>query len=327
MKNLQDVLSVVRHPDFRQTLLDDNERSVLYYNRALGFGDLKRSLQDKRDMTPEEVFALCSEFFTEDRIRKIVAEERACAARNPFYGSSFQPISGEFFGGMVLVSTDQFSAMLLGLDGFEIDMAKRRTPGDRRTLTFGGQHTFLKIYRARDFTLQTWKMDPFADEDDLATSGKTYREGPSLVCEPGDTFHFGADEAFEYTSKVGAHALVLQVQMYRHGLPMALEFDVDSRSLVGAASSAQEPTRLQMLATAMRLFGRQDAGEQMERLVAHPSHYVRWHAMREYLGLNLERAWPLLERMCAEDPHPAVRRAAQKTIHHLSDVAPALAAE
>jgi hypothetical protein len=318
MKNIKDIMAVVTDPDFRPRLLADNQRSVRYYNRDLGFGDLKRILAAHPEMPPAEVFRLCDAFFTEDKIQAIVAEEQRCADLNPFYGSSFQPIGGEFFGGMVLASTDQFTAMLLALDGFEIDLAKQRN-GERRTLTFGGQETYLKFYRARDFPLQSWRIPTYGDDDDLAMLDMRFEEGPRHDCKAGDAIHFKANESFEYSSKVGSHALVLQIQMYRGGLPMALEFDFDTRRMVGASSPAQEPTRLQMLATAMRLFDRQDSCEQMERLLEHPSHYVRWHTMREYLGLNFERAWPHLERMRDQDPQAAVRRAAQRTIHMLGD--------
>ncbi|ATY31204.1 HEAT repeat domain-containing protein [Sphingomonas psychrotolerans] len=326
MKNLKDIMAVVTAPEFRPGLLEDNKRSVSYYNDYLGFGDLKRILAANEDMTPAEVFRLCDVFFTEDRIQSVVAEEQRCADRNPFYGSSFQPIGGEFFGGMVLASTDQFTAMLLALDGFEIDLAKQRY-GERRTLTFGGQETYLKFFRAHEFPLQSWKIPTFGDDDDLHTLDLRFEEGDRFDCKAGESLHFKANESFEYSAKAGSHALVLQIQMYRGGMPMALEFDFDTRRMVGASSPAQEPTRLQMLATAMRLFGRQDSCDQLERLLEHPSHYVRWHTMREYLGLNLERAWPHLERMRDQDPQAAVRRAAQRTIEMLSEEMPAIAAE
>lgn len=327
MRNLKNVMAVVNEPGFHQRLLDDNKRSVTFYNEELGFGDLKRVLAANRRMGADEVFRLCDLFFTEDRIQRIVAEERSCAERNPFYGSSFQPISADFFGGIVLVSTDEFTAMLLALDGFEIELAKQRPAGERRTLTFGGQETFLKFYKARDFSLQAWRMPRFTDNDDLVRLDLRYDKGEAFNCQTGDVLRFGAEEAFEYTAKLGAHALVLQVQMHSGGLPMALEFDADTRRLVGASSPSQEPTRLQMLATAMRMFERQDATEQMERLLEHPSHYVRWHAMREFLGLSPQLAWPHLLRMRDEDPQPAVRRAAMRTVEHLGGEPLAVAAE
>lgn len=327
MKNVKQMISMVTDPVFRQNLVKDNERSVRYYNQDLGFADLKRVFADNPDMGPDDLFRLCDVFFTKDRVHQIIAEERRCGENNPFFGSSFQPVGGEFFGGIVLVSTDRFTAMLLAIDGFEIELAKRRAPGERRTLTFGGRETFLKFYNARDFTLQTWKMAPFEDSDDLSTMAPTYTEGALHTCQTGTVLSFGSDQSFEYTAKAGAHALVLQVQMLHGGLPMTLEFDVDDRKLVGASSPSQEPTRLQMLATAMRIFERKDAIPQLESLLDHPLHYVRWHAMREYLGVDVERAWPHLVRLMESDPQPAVRRAAARTIEQISAETMAVAAE
>lgn len=327
MKSFKQMVSMVADPSFREDLVEDNQRSVSYYNQDLGFADLKRVLAANPEMGPDDLFRLCDVFFTKGRVHQILAEERRCAEKNPFFGSSFQPVGGEFFGGIVLVSTDRFTAMLLAIDGFEIELAKRRAPGERRTLTFGGRETFLKFYNAREFTLQTWEMEPFEDADDLAMLAPSFREGALHTCQTGSVLSFGSNQSFEYTAKAGAHALVLQVQMLHGGLPMTLEFDVDNRKLVGASSPSQEPTRLQMLATAMRIFDRKDAIPQLESLLDHPLHYVRWHAMREFLGVDAERAWPHLLRLMDFDPQPAVRRAAARTVEQINAEHLAVAAE
>lgn len=327
MKNVAEIMSIVRSDTFHRRLLDDNAESSRFYHHQLGFADLKRVLKDVATMSPDEIFRLSDLFFTFDRVRAIIAEERRCSEQNPFYGSQFQPVDGSFFGGMVLVSTDDFTVILMGLDGFEIELAKRRTPGDRRTITFGGLSTYLKFYRARDLVLKPWRVPHFDDTDDLTGMDLRATPGEAKTYQSGDTASFGADEAFEYDAVTGAHALVLQVQMHRSGLPLGLEFDVDTRELVSASSPSQEPTRLQMLATAMRMFGRQDALDEIESLLTHPSHFVRWHAMRECLGLDAERAWPHLLRLRDTDPQPSVRRAAALTVAHLGDTPMAIAAE
>ena len=45
---------------------------------------------------------------------------------------------------------------------------------------------------------------------------------------------------------------------------------------------------------------------------------MRWHVMRELLGIDAEAALPHLKRMAARDPHPDVRRAARSVLDRLA---------
>jgi hypothetical protein len=314
MKNADKILSLLNAPGFNDRLLEQNETAVRYYNDVLGFDQLKESMKNLRSMTPAQIFDMCEDFFTFERVKLIIAKERECAEANPLYASSFQPVEGSFFSGLVLVATDQFTAILMSMDGYEIELAKQRRPGQKRSLTFAGLPASLHFYQAHRVELATWRIPPFVDEDDLARSDIRPERVGSATYGTGDRAVFGNFETFEYNSKAGSSALCLQVQMHQGGAPMSLQFDIDTLKLIGASSPSQEPTRLQMLATAMRMFGRTDAMEEMESLLSHPSHYVRWHAMRECIGMDAAWAHPRLVHMSEQDPQPAVRRAASATL-------------
>jgi hypothetical protein len=314
MKNADQILSLLSAPGFNEKLIDQNEKAVRYYNEELKFDWLKERMRDLKAMTPDQIFSLCEEFFTFDRVKLIIAKERECAEANPLYASSFQPVEGSFFSGLVLVATDQFTAILMSMDGYEIELSKLRKPGQKRTLTFAGLPAALYFYRAHEVELTTWRIPPFVDEDDIARSDIRPERVGSQVFGTGNRVAFGNFETFEYNSKAGSSALCLQVQMHQGGAPMSLQFDIDTLELVGASSPSQEPTRLQMLATAMRMFGRTDALDELASLLSHPSHYVRWHTMRECIGLDSVWAHPRLIHMSQNDPQPAVRRAATTTL-------------
>jgi hypothetical protein len=314
MKNAEKILSLLNAPGFNERLIEQNETAVRYYNEELGFDELKERMKDLRAMSPEQIFAMCDEFFTFERVKLIIAKERECAEANPLYASSFQPVEGSFFSGLVLVATDQFTAILMSMDGYEIELSKQRKPGQKRSLTFAGLPASLHFYRAHEVELARWRIPSFVDEDDLARSDIRPERVGSRIYSSGDRASFGNFETFEYNSKAGSSALCLQVQMHQGGAPMSLQFDIDTLKLIGASSPSQEPTRLQMLATAMRMFGRTDAMEEMESLLSHPSHYVRWHAMRECIGIDAAWAHPRLIQMSEQDPQPAVRRAASATL-------------
>lgn len=82
-----------------------------------------------------------------------------------------------------------------------------------------------------------------------------------------------------------------------------------------------------MLATAVRMFGRDDAFEEVVALLDHPAHFVRWHGMRECIGLDPQRAYPHLVRLSQEDAQPSVRRAAMRTLDQFYPAQTEIAAE
>lgn len=315
MKDFESINEQIQTKEFLNQVFSDNKSDLEYYNNQLGFADLKSRIGEMRNPSQAELFDLCEEFFSEDLVNAVIRRERDACSKNAYYGSNFQPIDGSFFTGIVLATTDDFTAMVLALNGNEIETAKHREEGDVRTISFAGTPSFLKFYKGRGVSLKIWEIDEFDDHSDLAKEAPKPRLTQTLEGADGRSYRFKANESFEYVAEAGANALLLQVQMHNAGAPLALEFDYDDGHLVGASSPDQEPTRLQMLTTALRIFGRTDAFEQMVELLEYPSHFVRWHAMRECIGLDSQRALPHLLKMSKTDPQPSVRRAAVATLN------------
>lgn len=327
MKNIYETMKIVGHKDFKDNLISNNEKSLLYYNETLEFQSFKLDFSGSDSRTPDEIYQYCLKFFTFEKVLQIIEHEKSCADANPFYGSSFQPLDGPFFSGMVLATTDQFTVILMALHGYEIEVGKQRKPGERRTLGFGGVGSFIHFYRANDIRLRTWSIEAFDDSEDLSSGRLNPVDCGEQVFSTGDSRAFGANETFEYCCQAGSSGLMLQVQMHVGGPSVALEFNYDTGKLVGASSPAQEPTRLQMLSTAVRLFGRNDAFDDVAALLDHPAHFVRWHAMRECIGMDADRALPHLQKLSVDDPQPSVRRAAERTLSQFYSDHCAVAAE
>lgn len=62
--------------------------------------------------------------------------------------------------------------------------------------------------------------------------------------------------------------------------------------------------------------GHPRAAEAIAGLYEHPAHYLRWDAVRALMEVDPERGMELLQR-AATDPHPHVRRAAQRALEQL----------
>ena len=72
-----------------------------------------------------------------------------------------------------------------------------------------------------------------------------------------------------------------------------------------------------MLTTLLRKLDHRPAVAAIAGFLDHPDFFVRWHAMKELLGLDAASALPHLKRMAATDPHPEPRRAARAVLDRI----------
>ena len=72
-----------------------------------------------------------------------------------------------------------------------------------------------------------------------------------------------------------------------------------------------------MITTLLRKLDHQAAFPSVAAFLDHQDFFVRWHVMKELLGLDAHAALPHLKRMAASDPHPEPRRAARAVLDRL----------
>jgi HEAT repeat protein len=81
-----------------------------------------------------------------------------------------------------------------------------------------------------------------------------------------------------------------------------------------------------MITTLVRKLGSHSAFEAVAPFLDHQDFFVRWHVMKELLGIDAAAALPHLKRMTVRDPHPEVRRAARLVLDRLAAPKPRKAA-
>jgi HEAT repeat protein len=74
-----------------------------------------------------------------------------------------------------------------------------------------------------------------------------------------------------------------------------------------------------MITTLLRKLGATSAVPAIAAFVDHPNFFVRWHVMRDLIGLDPIAALPHLTHMAAGDPHPETREAARRTLVRLRE--------
>jgi hypothetical protein len=108
--------------------------------------------------------------------------------------------------------------------------------------------------------------------------------------------------------------ILLQALVRVGAAPVAIEYDSKTMSFIGASSTDEVSSRVQMMVSLLRTMGREDAVPLIVAALDSPHFYARWHIMRELLALDADAALPHLRRMAESDPHPEVRATAQQTL-------------
>lgn len=284
-----------------------------FYAQELGLKQMREKVDDC-SIDDSAALRIVADFLEEEVINAVVARERENFASTPLHISAFPSLGDSFYKGFVLFSHPRLVALLATLDPREVAERKRRVAGDRRTMTFTGKPSFVKLVSGAALRLRRWAIEPFDDARDLSNNPPASRRVSDETLRAGETLHLGPFEEVEFLEAEGL-VVTLLANSIGSVTPVALEIDVDTSEIVATTATSQAPTRLQMLTTVVRLFDRQDGFDEIRRLLRYDKHFVRWHAMREMLALDAERALPDLMHLRDADPQPSVRRAAGATIN------------
>jgi LmbE family N-acetylglucosaminyl deacetylase len=117
--------------------------------------------------------------------------------------------------------------------------------------------------------------------------------------------------------RLRSNLVLLQASITLDQAPLKVEYDSASGAFVGCSATDDIASRIQMITTLLRKLGCDAALPVMAGLLDHQDFFVRWHVMKEMLGLDVETSLPHLRRMAARDPHPDPRRAARAVLDRL----------
>lgn len=290
--------SIAAPPALKKRILRDHEQI--------------RTLASQPGEREEDIFDSVAAHFTMARLRSILRREKEAFAATDAYVSQFPGIRGSYYSALVLVNSPAFTCVLSVLDPTAHRRHKAEPAPESRTVKFDGGPSCLKVLKGR-IPLRIWSITPFDDSTDFARGGVTARPGRSLSLRAGQQLRLNAFEEVEYLP-FETPVVAIHTRLTSETVPLAAICEARSGTLMRTQAVGQEPSRLQMLATLLRMLGDPAAFDAIEELLADRRHFVRWHAMRELIRLDPERTYPLLKRMSCDDRQPSVRRAAAETL-------------
>jgi hypothetical protein len=288
--------------------------------------ETERALHELGERTPEAVLGVARGFM--DRtgdLDALMAELLALSAGDPFFRPPFQPMSSDIHDAFLLYHHPDLS-IALGATGVDMLAAKKAGARGATSIGFTGVTTLFRFLRAGGATLSFWEAPPITALFDAAHAGQArlverrrIEDGEEIVID-GSRQSFIIDHA-------SSDLIFFQALVRVDAAPVATEYDSRSLSLIGASSTDEASSRVQMMVSVLRTMDREDAAPLIAEALDNPHFYARWHIMRELLALDADVALPQLRRMAADDPHPEVRAAARQTLDLFFADAPAPAGE
>ena len=275
-----------------------------------GVNQLAEELADETDK--ETIFARIRSFSTIDKIREILTIERDAFLGTNTFSSTMQGNSDLSQSFLLLSRSHRYLTLLTSIDPYMLRVNKSLHPDVEKNVNFASGNSEVFILKGA-IRYRVWEVDPFDDSTDMASYEPNMRVGEPRLLEAGEVLREGDFMSVEYLPH-DEPTLLVHTQMMSGTAPLDISCSLTSRTLVRVAAPESRLSRYQMIATLMRILERDDAFDLVATLLAEPYHFLRWHGMRELIGLDAERALPLLQKMAETDPQPAVRRAAQLTL-------------
>ena len=276
-------------------------------------GALHRDLEAMIDPTPQQVLSAARTFLDkagdlDALMQALIAQVRA----DPFFIPPMHPLTSEIHNGLLLFH-HKYLSIGVGVTGVDMLAAKKSKRSGPASIGFTGLWNLFRYVKAGGATISFWEADKIGPDFSAASAGSLRLTGRRKIADGDEIVIDGAYQSFIVDHAV-SDMMYMQAMVRVGAAPLTAEYDSETRAFIGATSTDEASSRVQMMATLLREMGREGAVPVLRESLNSPHFYTRWHIMRELLALDAESVLPDLKRMAAEDPHPEVRAAASQTL-------------
>jgi hypothetical protein len=283
------------------------------------FGDAMASLPETA--TANEVAEAVRTLFVDHGwIDTLVAQLAGKMRADPFFDPPFRNLNSDVHAGL-LVYEDERVSIAAGVTSALQLAAKKNRPRGATSVGFTGQLNVLKFVRADGATLSFWEAPPIDAGFTAAKAGTCRRTGARQIAD-GEILVLDGRRQSYVIERLRGSLVLLQATIAVDQSPLSVEYDSATGAYLGCSATGDTSSRIQMISTLLRKLDHQAAFPAIAAFLDHPDFFVRWHVMKELLGLDAQAALPHLKRMAATDPHPDPRRAARIVLDRIDAPAP-----
>jgi hypothetical protein len=257
---------------------------------------------------------ICTLFADQSWVDALVAALAEALRADPFLEPPFRHLNSDIHSGLVVYEDERVSigAGVMSVASLAQKKNRAQTPA---SVAFPGQLEIFRFLRAGGATVSFWEAPPIGP-DFAAAQGCCRRSGERHLSDGDILVVDGRRQSF-VVEHARANLVLLQASVKVDRAPVSAEFDRATGAYVGCSAADDSASRIQMLTTLLRKLDDDAAFPAIADFLSHPNFFVRWHVMRELLGLDAEAALPHLKRMAATDPHAENRRAARTVLDRL----------
>ena len=265
------------------------------------------------DRTAEAVGDAMRALFADDGwVDQLIGTLAEAMRRDPYLDPPFRHLNSALHGGLVVYEDDLVS-VAAGVCGVTQLAARKCAPQKGGSISFSGQLGIIKFVKAGGARLSFWEAPRIAQEFRSAHAGRCVRVAERSIAD-GEILTVDGRHQSYIIEHAARNMVVLQAVVKVDNAPVSVEYDAASGDYVACSAADDSASRIQMISTLLRKLDCEAAVATMITFLDHPSFFVRWHVMRDLLGIDAEAALPRLRRMAARDPHPEVRQAARATL-------------
>lgn len=267
-----------------------------------------------------------------DAVRALFDEEDWAAAlidsltdemrRDPFFVPPFRHINSDVHQGLIVYEDERVS-IAAGVSAAAQLAAKKNITRGATSIGFSGQVGVLKFVKAGGARLSFWQAPRIEQGFSAANAGECIMVAERDI-DDGETFVVDGRFQSFVIEHANANIVLLQATVKPDQAPLSVEYDSASHRFVGCSAADDSASRIQMITTLLCRLDCTAAFPVIAAFLDNPNFFVRWHVMRELLGLDLAAAMPHLERMAAQDPHHETRRVAGEVLESIAAGRPGL---
>jgi hypothetical protein len=287
------------------------------WNHGPGNRKIASALGALTDPTVEQVADALGKLFSEsgwaDMLIRSLADEMR---RDPFFVPPFRHLNSDVHQGLVIYEDDKAS-IAIGVTGAAQLAAKKSGHRGATSVHFSGQVSLLKFVRSGGARLSFWEAPRIGLDFSRATAGRCFKTGERDVEDGEIVLVDGRFQTF-VIERARTNLMLLQATVKPGQAPLSVEYDSASHEFVGCSAADDSASRVQMIATLLRKLDCTDAFPVLAAFLDNSNFYVRWHVMRELLGIDAHAALPLLERMAEKDPHEDIKQAARSVLDSIA---------
>ncbi len=245
-------------------------------------------------------------------IAALLSSMLAGSRADPFFRPPLHPVSSDVQAGLLLFHHRDLS-ISLGVSGADMLAAKKAGPRGASSISFTGITGLFRFVKAGGATLSFWEAPPIDDDFVAAKAGSCRFVERRRIADGEEIVLDGRCQSF-VIEHASSDILYFHAMVRPEAAPLSAEYDSRTLAFVGASSTDETASRIQMMVSLLRTMDREEAAPLFVEALASPHFYTRWHVMRELLALDAEAAQPHLRQMAEADPHPEVRAAARQTL-------------